>query len=171
VHRDGPRVAVLLESGGADPVSIWRALAVYDDHGYKGEFSAREQFEGHLLGVLLLENPGNTIQVGDRVSTGASEPKPTETVETMFDRRMPARCPKCGALPVIRILYGGRVPIPEEVLRGEAVQRGCWVSLGDPDWLCRKCGHEWFDPTDPGKQAWEAWLAEKWEHRVPPSAR
>ena len=36
--------------------------------------------------------------------------------------------------------------------RGEAIAGTCFASLDRPDWHCATCGHEWFDPTDPGRQ-------------------
>lgn len=102
----------------------------------------------------------------------ACEASPGAPPRALSDaRRRPLCCPKCSASPVTRILYGARDSVPEEVKRGEAVQRGCGLSPGDPDWLCSKCHHEWFDASDPDKQALEAWLASLLDSVVIPADR
>lgn len=49
---------------------------------------------------------------------------------------------------------------------GEARLGGCDISLGIPDWQCKRCGHEWFDPTDPSRMQFDAALNEMFEQRL-----
>ena len=43
-------------------------MAIFDEHGYKAEFQPIERFDGHLLGVLLFEQPSNVVRIGDRAA-------------------------------------------------------------------------------------------------------
>lgn len=78
--------------------------------------------------------------------------------EKMITRlRKPAACPKCGRPRVQLILVGRPTPEGLEMLnRGEAVMGGCLIEENMPDWKCADCGDEWYDPTDPVRQEWEA---------------
>jgi hypothetical protein len=64
------------------------------------------------------------------------------------DRRRkmtPQACPKCSSDQVVAIVYG--MPTPEAFKaaeRGAIALGGCVVSGHDPQWRCRRCGHEWL---------------------------
>ena len=54
------------------------------------------------------------------------------------------RCPKCGAVAGVRILYG--YPTEEAFLaeqRGELVLGGCMIEVDDPTHACTECGERW----------------------------
>ena len=67
VLRDGKRIAVQIEPGRAISTGPW-TMAIFDEHGYKAEFQPIERFDGHLLGVLLVEQPGKVVRIGDRAA-------------------------------------------------------------------------------------------------------
>lgn len=59
------------------------------------------------------------------------------------DRRR-RRCPKCGAVAGVRILYG--YPTEEAFLaeqRGELVLGGCMMEADGPTHACIECGERW----------------------------
>lgn len=60
-------------------------------------------------------------------------------------------CPECGSGKdeVIPIIYGMPAPeLAEAEARGEVILRGCTVSVDDPQWHCKACGHEWREESD-----------------------
>jgi len=67
VLRYGKRIAVQIEPGRAISTGPW-TMAIFDEHGYKAEFQPIERFDGHLLGVLLFEQPSNVVRIGDRAA-------------------------------------------------------------------------------------------------------
>jgi len=55
------------------------------------------------------------------------------------------RCPQCGSVEVIEIVYG--YPTEETFERAEAGEvrlGGCVVGYCDPNKYCKDCGYEWF---------------------------
>ena len=60
---------------------------------------------------------------------------------------------------MVPILYGLYSPrIPQEVRDGRAVLGGCMPGRSKPDWHCKACLHEWYDPMDSEREArWEAY--------------
>ena len=53
-------------------------------------------------------------------------------------------CPKCGSKNSVKIVYG--MPNYELFLEAEAGKLklgGCVISMGDPEYFCKDCGHEW----------------------------
>ena len=64
--------------------------------------------------------------------------------ETKHERgRKPAKCPKCGAAKVLRILYGMPDLDAIKKLRENVHLGGCCIPIGGPTWHCDKCEHEW----------------------------
>ena len=58
-----------------------------------------------------------------------------------FAPRRPRKCPNCGSVKVVRILYG--MPSHETfeaAERGEIALGGCCISDRDPTWRCLECG-------------------------------
>lgn len=69
-----------------------------------------------------------------------------------MDLRKPDHCPRCGSVRLVPIRYGLPAPETRALAASGAVQLGGCVSTWEsPDWTCRACGHEWFDPTDPAR--------------------
>lgn len=57
-----------------------------------------------------------------------------------YSENKPIKCPSCGSLNVVRILYG--MPSYEARLRemaGEIILGGCISRDNDPSWGCRDC--------------------------------
>jgi len=57
------------------------------------------------------------------------------------------KCPICGALAVVPIVYG--LPpksLAERARRGEILLGGCVVRGNDPQWGCRACGAKFHSP-------------------------
>lgn len=53
-------------------------------------------------------------------------------------------CPNCGTDEPLPISYG--LPMPESLEaceRGEIALGGCCLTLDDPEWQCRSCGHRY----------------------------
>lgn len=68
-------------------------------------------------------------------------------------------CPQCGAMEVLRILYGHPNSTALALVNdGTAVLGGCLIQHCLPDWRCGSCRHEWFDASDPAKVEMEALL-------------
>ncbi|MDO8348963.1 MAG: hypothetical protein Q7T30_01915 [Planctomycetota bacterium] len=67
VLRNGKRVAIRLEPGRAISTGPW-TMAIFDEHGYKAEFQPLARFEGHLLGVVVVEQAGKVVRIGDRAA-------------------------------------------------------------------------------------------------------
>jgi DNA-directed RNA polymerase subunit RPC12/RpoP len=58
----------------------------------------------------------------------------------------PDECPSCGSRKVVRIVYGMPGPdLVEAYERGEVELGGCVIGENDPEWHCKKCGHDWGD--------------------------
>ena len=54
------------------------------------------------------------------------------------------KCPHCGSLNVVRILYG--MPTHEAFLlyeEGKIKLGGCCITDSDPEYFCKDCEHEW----------------------------
>jgi len=71
----------------------------------------------------------------------------------MVNLRKPIACPACGASEIAQIIYGQ--PTSEllaELQGSDYLTGGCVIQVGQPDWLCRRCSHRWFDATDPARQ-------------------
>jgi hypothetical protein len=63
------------------------------------------------------------------------------------------RCPECGAVEVVPIVYG--YPAADsELMRaaqaGEVVLGGCVIEDDQPYWRCRNCGSEGTNSPTPG---------------------
>lgn len=57
------------------------------------------------------------------------------------------KCPKCGQMTGVRIIYGlPGVELAEAEERGEIELGGCFVEDNDPNVHCKTCGHEWRFP-------------------------
>ena len=71
---------------------------------------------------------------------------------TDLELSKPESCPKCDGTEIRQIMYG--LPTQEtldRVERGEVQLGGCMIFDDMPDWVCRSCGHQWFDPNDPAR--------------------
>ena len=58
------------------------------------------------------------------------------------------RCPKCGSLKAIKILYG--MPTHEAILmaeEGKIKLGGCCITGNDPEYYCKDCENEWDRQT------------------------
>jgi len=54
------------------------------------------------------------------------------------------KCPKCGQMAGVRIIYGYPGPdLSEAAKRGEIELGGCCVTESNPKFHCKTCGHEW----------------------------
>lgn len=68
--------------------------------------------------------------------------------------RRPEACPRCGGKDILPIIYGLLAePGQQQVRDGKAVSGGCIISPDNPDWACRRCDHQWYDPEDPYRKA------------------
>jgi hypothetical protein len=75
--RVGQRLAVRLDDDCA-PIDGLASMAIYTNHGYKGELLVLEVFQGYALGWITIEKamlnhgmfsePGDAIQPGDRAA-------------------------------------------------------------------------------------------------------
>ena len=54
------------------------------------------------------------------------------------------KCPKCQSERVVPIVYGfPSDEMLELIASGEVEPGGCCVQLGQPQFTCRECGHDW----------------------------
>ncbi len=61
-------------------------------------------------------------------------------------KRSKAKCPACGSLDTVKILYG--FPTEEAFLladEGKIRLGGCCVTPTDPEYFCKDCEHEWSE--------------------------
>jgi hypothetical protein len=74
----------------------------------------------------------------------------------------PKRCPSCGGKKIKQIVYG-EIPrtgeLMERAKRHEIFLGGNLFWDAMPDWICARCNHRWFDPTDPARLR----RAEEWQ--------
>ena len=66
-------------------------------------------------------------------------------MSTREERETP-KCPSCGSSKVVPIVYG--MPgseLAEACERGEVELGGCVIGDCDPEWHCKRCGHQWGD--------------------------
>lgn len=54
------------------------------------------------------------------------------------------KCPKCGQVTGVRIIYGEPGPeLSAAANRGDVELGGCCVTDSDPNFKCKTCGHKW----------------------------
>lgn len=54
------------------------------------------------------------------------------------------KCPKCGSKNSVNIVYGmPSYELYQEAQAGKFKLGGCMLSLGDPEYVCKDCEHEW----------------------------
>lgn len=54
------------------------------------------------------------------------------------------KCPKCGSKNSVNIVYGmPSYDLYQEAEAGKVKLGGCVLSLGDPEYVCKECEHEW----------------------------
>lgn len=53
-------------------------------------------------------------------------------------------CPSCGSTEVVPIVYGLPDPeLAEASKKGEVEMGGSVITVHDPKWRCKACGHGW----------------------------
>jgi len=63
-----------------------------------------------------------------------------------FSHQKPVKCPKCGSLKVVRIIYGKsnyKISLEEEA--GKIILVGRTITANDPHWGCIDCKAEIFN--------------------------
>ena len=63
-------------------------------------------------------------------------------------KRKPRKCPRCGATPVARIVYG-LVPWSQAIEDGRVVVGGCCMGPDMPSWRCIECNADIFKQESP----------------------
>jgi transposase-like protein len=59
-------------------------------------------------------------------------------------KRKTPKCPSCGSSKVVPIVYGlPDADLGEASEKGEVELGGCVITVDDPKWRCKTCGHGW----------------------------